>query len=182
MPGTITETQVPTGAWKADKLHSSIGFAVEHMGVSLFRGRFSDYDATLEITPEGRRLEGAARVNSVDVSDENLEAHLASPEFFDAQRTPELHFASTNLRVDGERLALTGELTIRGHTERLEATGTIRYVAQDIAGGERVGLALEATVDRRRFGLDWNAPLAGGGFALGTDVTLEVRLELTRGT
>jgi hypothetical protein len=65
--------------------------------------------------------------------------------------------------VDGERLALTGELTIRGHTERLEATGTIRYVAQDIAGRERVGPALEATVDRRRFGLDWNASLGRCG-------------------
>lgn len=181
MPATTTETQVPTGAWQVDRLHSSIGFAVEHMGVSLFRGSFTDFDATLDVTPDGARLEGAVRVDSVDVSDENLEAHLASPEFFDAQRTPELRFASSDLRVDGERLALTGELTIRGHTERLEATGTLRYVAQDIAGGERVGLALEATVDRRRFGLDWNAPLAGGGLALGTDVTLEVRLELTRG-
>lgn len=181
MADTITPTHVPTGAWQVDRLHSSIGFAVEHMGVSLFRGHFTDYDTTLEVTADGARLEGAARVDSVDVADENLEAHLASPEFFDAQRTPELRFSSTDLQVDGERLALTGELTIRGHTERLEATGTIRYVAQDIAGAERVGLVLEATVDRRRFGLDWNAPLAGGGLALGTDVTLDVRLELTRG-
>jgi polyisoprenoid-binding protein YceI len=179
MAGTLTEIQVPTGTWHVDRLHSSIGFAVEHMGVSLFRGHFTDYDATLEVGPQGARLDGAARVESVDVADENLEAHLASPEFFDSQRTPDLRFASTDLRVDGEELVLAGELTIRGHTEPLEATGTLRHVAQDIAGAQRVGIVLQATVDRRRFGMDWNAPLAGGGLALGTQVTLDVRLELT---
>lgn len=181
MADTITEIQVPTGIWQADKLHSSIGFAVEHMGVSLFQGAFDDYDATLEVSPDGAELRGSARVESVDVQDENLEAHLASAEFFDAERTPELQFASGDLRVDGERLALTGELTIRGHTERIEATGTLRYVAQDVAGQQRVGLTLETTVDRRLFGLDWQAPLAGGGLALGNDVTLDVRLELIEG-
>jgi polyisoprenoid-binding protein YceI len=113
MAGTLTEIHVPTGTWHVDRLHSSIGFAVEHMGVSLFRGHFTDYDATLEVGPQGARLDGAARVESVDVADENLEAHLASPEFFDSQRTPDLRFASTDLRVDGEELVLAGELTIR---------------------------------------------------------------------
>ena len=171
-------TAVPTGTWAADKVHSTIGFEVEHM-VSTFRGRFEDYDAQLV---DGK-LEGTVRVASVKVYDENLEAHLQSPEFFDAQLHPELRFESRALDVEGDgdgNVRLEGDLTIKGVTKPVTASGRYVYVAADMGGGERIGLALEATVDRREFGLDWNAPLPKGGFALGNDVTLQVALELVK--
>jgi polyisoprenoid-binding protein YceI len=169
-------TAVPTGTWSADKVHSSIGFEVEHM-VSTFRGRFEDYDVQLV---DGR-LVGTVAVPSVRVYDENLEAHLQSPEFFDAELHPELRFESRELAIDGDgNVTLEGKLTIKGTTRDVTGHGRYVHIEADMAGGERIGLALEATVDRREFGLNWNAPLPKGGFTLGNDVTLMVALELVK--
>ena len=169
-------TAVPARTWTVDKVHSSIGFEVEHM-VSTFRGRFEQYDAQLV---DGR-LEGRVPVASIKVYDENLEAHLQSPDFFDAERHPELRFESNELTVGDDGAArLEGELTIKGVTRPVTAEGRYVHVEADMGGGERIGLALETVVDRREFGLDWNAPLPKGGFALGNDVKLAVALELVR--
>jgi polyisoprenoid-binding protein YceI len=169
-------TAVPAGTWSVDKIHSSIGFEVEHM-VSTFRGRFEEYDVQLV---EGR-LEGTVPVSSVKVSDENLEAHLQSPDFFDAERHPELRFASRELTVaDDGAVTLDGDLTIKGTTIPVRGEGRYVHVEADMGGGERIGLALETVVDRREFGLEWNAPLPKGGFALADDVRLQVALELVR--
>jgi polyisoprenoid-binding protein YceI len=169
-------TAVPAGTWTVDKVHSTIGFDVEHM-VSTFRGRFEEYDVTLA---DGK-LEGTVGVASVKVYDENLEGHLQSPDFFDAERYPELRFESRELTVDDEgAITLEGDLTIKGTTKPVTGTGRYVHVEADMTGGERIGLGLEATVDRREFGLNWNAPLPKGGFALGNDVTLVVALELVK--
>jgi len=167
-------TAVPTGTWTVDKVHSSIGFEVEHM-VSTFRGRFEDYGAQLV---DGK-LVGTVAVPSVKVYDENLEAHLQSPDFFDVEAHPELLFESRELDIDGGgNVTLEGDLTIKGITKPATGRGRYSHVEADMGGGERIGLALEATIDRREFGLNWNAPLPKGGFALGNDVTLVVALEL----
>jgi polyisoprenoid-binding protein YceI len=169
-------TAVPAGTWTADKVHSSIGFEVEHM-VSTFRGRFEDYDTQLV---DGK-LVGTVAVPSVKVYDENLEAHLQSPDFFDAQLHPELRFESRELQIDEDgTVTLDGELTIKGTTKDVTVKGRYMHVEADMTGGERIGLRLEATVDRREFGLNWNAPLPKGGFVLDNDVTLVVALELVK--
>src|SRR4051812_40972524 len=96
---SITEQQtiaIPTGTWKADVVHSSVGFEVTYMGIGTFTGTVTDFDAELA---DGR-LRGAARIASVHTKDENLQAHLLSPEFFDAERHPEVTF--TTSRVEGE--------------------------------------------------------------------------------
>ena len=169
-------TAVPAGTWTVDKVHSSIGFEVEHM-VSTFRGRFEDYDVQLA---DGK-LTGTVAVASVRVYDENLEAHLQSPEFFDVQLHPELRFESRDLAIDDDgNVELEGDLTIKGITNPVTGRGRYVHVEADMGGGERIGLALEATVDRREFDLNWNAPLPKGGFVLGNDVTLVVALELVK--
>jgi len=167
-------TAVPAGTWTADKVHSTIGFEVEHM-VSTFRGDFEDYDAQLV---DGK-LTGTVAVPSVKVYDENLEAHLQSPDFFDAQLHPELRFESRELAIDDDgNVTVEGDLTIKGVTKAITAGGRYVHVEADMGGGERIGLGLETTVDRREFGLEWNAPLPKGGFVLGNDVTLTIALEL----
>lgn len=173
---TATQTQLPTGTWTVDKTHSTAGFEVGHQVVSTFRGRFHELDARLV---DGR-LAGAVRPESVDVHDENLAAHLRSPEFFDVEQYPEVRFESTSIDVaDDGSVTLEGDFTIKGTTKRLVATGHYMQVEADAFGNPRVGLTLGATIDRTEFGLNWNMPLPAGGFALDNDVRLIVALEFT---
>jgi polyisoprenoid-binding protein YceI len=174
-------TQIPVGSWNVDKIHSHVGFAVKHMVVSTFRGRFEDYDATLVSAEDGTlTLEGSVRADSIVVKDENLAAHLKSPEFFDTERHPEITFSSTLVRTEGGELIVDGELTIKGHTRPIEARGTITEPVVTLGDYVKLGVELEATVDRTEYGLDWNAPLPKGGFALENEVKLQVNLELLK--
>jgi polyisoprenoid-binding protein YceI len=158
-----------------DPIHSSASFAVKLMVVSTFRGRFENFDATLT---DGK-LVGTVDVSSIVVKDENLAAHLQSPEFFDAERHPELRFESTDIRRgEGNEVVVDGELTIKGITKPVEARGTLEGPAVTFGDVNKVGLTLEAIIDRTEFGLNWNAPLPKGGFALANDVKLIVELEL----
>jgi polyisoprenoid-binding protein YceI len=180
MAATTTHTLVPEGTWTLDPVHSSATFAVKHMVVSTFRGRFEDFDARLVAAADGAALHGTVKADSIVVKDENLAAHLKSPEFFDVERHPEITFVSTEIVRDGDDLAITGDLTIKGRTQRVHATGTIADPVVTLGDAEKIGLTLETVVDRNAFGLEWNAPLPKGGFALADDVKLTVELELVR--
>jgi polyisoprenoid-binding protein YceI len=176
---TVIE-QERTGSWQVDKIHSSAAFEVRHMAVSIFRGKFDELDASLSFFDGRPRIVGTVRVASVDVADETLKGHLQSPDFFDAERHPEISFVSTNVEQGaGDEISVEGDLTIRGHKERVTAAGTLSHVEADISGKERYGVTLATTVDRTHFGLDWNAPLPKGGVALENDVRLVVHLEFT---
>jgi len=179
---TATTQPIATGTWSIDKVHSHVGFAVKHMVVSTFRGRFEEYDGALTVGEDGApRLEGSVAVDSIVVKDENLAGHLKAPDFFDSERYPEIGFRSTAVRViDGGELEVDGELTIKDHTHDVIARGTITGPHEDIAGNEKIGVELETVVDRREFGLEWNAPLPKGGVAVDNDVKLQVSLELVK--
>jgi polyisoprenoid-binding protein YceI len=168
---------LPTGIWSADPIHSTVGFAVRAMA-GTFRGTFSDFDARLA---DGA-LRGTAEVSSVQVKEPNLATHLQGPDFFDAERFPQLSFKATDISRADDELAIAGELTLRGHTEPVQITGQINDPAPDPYGGERLGLQLEATVDRTRFGLNWNNRLPNGDPALADEVTIVVDLQLVRQT
>ena len=174
---TIQETRqaLPTGTWNADRVHSDLGFSIDYMART-FRGTFSRFAATVA---DGR-LEGEADVASVQVKDPNLEAHLQSPEFFDAERHPRLTFESHDARRSGDELTITGEITIKGHTEPVEIHGTISDPIVDPYGNERFGARLEATVDRTTFGVTWNNPLPSGEPALSNDVRIVTDLQFVR--
>ena len=177
---TQTKQKIPAGTYVADPVHSSVGFAVIHNGLSTFRGSFRSYEARL-VGGEEARLEGSVDVASLDVPDEQLKGHLLSPEFFDAQRYPQIRFSSTELDVDGDGAAkVRGELEVRGEKREVEASGRFAQLGADIAGSARVGLSLETTVDRRNFGLDWQAELPSGGEVLDYEVTIAVELELVK--
>ena len=173
---STTETQtLPAGTWSADRVHSTVGFAVEYMA-GTFTGTFSDFDARVS---DGV-LQGSAKVASVQVKDPNLEAHLQSPDFFDAERYPELTFRSTSIERTGNELRIEGEITIKGHTEPVELTGTVSEPIADPYGGTRYGLRLETTIDRDKFGVSWNNPLPNGEPALANEVVLTAELQLAR--
>ena len=131
----ITATSpIPAGTtWAVDPVHSTVGFAVKHMVVSTFRGRFEDYDATLTADEDGTlRLEGRVAADSIAVKDENLAAHLKAPDFFDTERHPYITFSSTLVRADNGELIVDGELTIKGNTRPIEARGTHHRAARDL--------------------------------------------------
>lgn len=173
---STTETQaVPAGTWSVDKVHSNVGFAVDYMA-GTFTGTFSDFDA---VVADGV-LRGSAKVASVQVKDPNLEAHLQSPDFFDAERNPELSFESKSIERHGDGVRIDGEITIKGLSEPVEITGVISEAISDAYGGERFGLTLEAVVDRDKFGVSWNNPLPSNEPALSNEVTITVDLQLSK--
>ena len=172
------EQAVPAGIWTVDPIHSSVTFAVTHNGVSTFRSGFERYGARLT-GGTAPSLEGTVDVAGIEIDEEQLKGHLLSPDFFDAERFPELRFRSTELSVDDDgAVRLLGELEIRGETREVEASGRFAQIGASIDGAPRVGLSLGATVDRRSFGLDWQAELPGGGEALDYAVSAAVELEL----
>ena len=171
-----TIQQVPAGTYGLDPVHSSFGFAVKHNGVSTFRGQFEKVDATLE---DGV-LVGTAQVESIKTAIPDLLAHLLTPDFFNAEVTPTVEFRSTDIRVaDDGSVEVDGDLTMRGVTKPVTATGTFAS-GVGIAGSEVAGFDLEATIDRRDYGLDWQAQLPSGGDVLAWDVKLQVHLELVK--
>ena len=177
---TTQTTQLPTGVWNADPVHSQIGFAIAYMG-GTFRGTFSPFEATLEVAEDGSaHLEGSTQVSGVKVQDPNLETHLQSPDFFDAERTPELRFTSDDVARNGEAVTIRGDLTIRGTTREVELRGTIEDGIVDGYGNDRVRLSLEGTVDRTQFGVSWNMALPSGEPALPSEVTLTGELSFVK--
>ncbi len=173
-----TKQLAPAGSWTADPVHSNVSFEVAYAGVNAFRGSFRDFSATLE----GQELEGSAKVASVDVKDEQLNGHLQTPDFFDAQRFPEITFKATKLhRLDDDRVVGEGELTIKGTTQPIQLEGVIAAApSTDPFGRERLGLKLEAAIDRTAYGVSWNAPNQSGGDYLGNDVKLSAELAFVK--
>ncbi len=178
-----TATQPLSGTFAADPVHSSFQFAVKHMKVATFRAGFEDVEARLTAGDDGIALEGRAKVESVTVANPpELREHLVnSTEFFDAGTHPEIVFASRSVDLAEDGTAtVEGELTIKGITKPLTATGTYQAPVQDPYGGVRSALELTATLDRREWDLNWQAPLPSGDDVLAWDVTLSVNLELVQ--
>jgi polyisoprenoid-binding protein YceI len=163
------------GTWTFNSTHSSASFSVKYL-VATFSGRFDEVDASLV---DGR-LSGSVAVDSISVKDENLAAHLRGPDFFDAEANPRISFDSGDISIDGDSVELEGELTLKGVTKPLHATGTVNGPTEDFMGNTRLGFVLETTIDRTAYGLDWNADLPKGGKALSNDVKLTVELEFHR--
>ena len=167
-------TEVPSGSWTVDSVHSVASFAVRHMMVGTFRGEFNEIDATLT---DGK-LVGKVKVASLQIKDENLKGHLFSPDFFDAQRYPEIVYESSSLTVNDGVLSSEGTITLKGTSTPVTATGRLAGPTVTLGDVEKIGLDLETTVNREAIGLQWNAPLPKGGVVLGKDVTISVTLEL----
>ena len=170
-----------SGTYRAHPVPSSFAFAVRHSGVFWYRGSLSDVAATLRADGDALALEGSARVDSISVAEPAaMRASVLGPEFFDAERHPQITFRSTAVRLaDDGRAEVDGELTIRGVTRPVTASG--HYAAPRASSfGEIAGLQLQTSFDRREFGFEWQMQLPGGGNAVGWDVEVDIDLLLTR--
>ena len=177
MGNTQTVTIAPAGTWQLDAVHSVVGFEVEYLG-GTFKGTFREIDATLVVADDAVSLEGSAKVASVDVKDENLAGHLQSPDFFDAERYPEIRFTATDISLDGEAVGVEGELTIKGVTKPVTLVGEFLGAGPGM-DGETPMLAASArtTIDRDEWGINWNMAVETGGFLVSKKVDLEIEVE-----
>ena len=175
-----TLTIAPAGTWSLDPVHSSVDFEVSYLA-GTFKGGFGEIGADLSVDADRATLEGTAKVASVDVKDENLSAHLQSPEFFDIEQYPELRFTAKDIRLDGDgKVSVPGELTIKGVTKPVAVTGTVTAPIVDPYGNERIGLNLTTRIDRTDFGVNWNNPLPNGDPSLANDVTILAELQFVK--
>jgi len=162
---------VPAGEWHLDPVWSSLEFEVQKLGLMTIKGRVPGFAGTIR-GGEAPSVEGTVDARSITTFDETRDGHLQSPDFFDTARYPELRFESTSVSGRADELVVEGDLTIRGITRPVVLTGRFVGETPDPWGNDRIGLELETTVDRTEFGLEWNAPLPGGGFLLPNDVVL----------
>jgi polyisoprenoid-binding protein YceI len=173
------QTSTITGTWNVDRGHSTLAFAVRHSGVATFRGEVGEFEGALDASGDEPRLVGTAKAATLSTGSPDRDAHLTAPDFFDAERHPELRFESTSFERDGEDVVVHGDLTLRGTTRPVELRGELVGPVVDAFGTARVGLELTGKVDRTDFGISWNAPLPGGDFLLSNTVKITASFSLT---
>ncbi len=172
---------VPAGTWKVDPAHSSLEFAVKHLVTATVKGRFTDFDAAIEVGDEGARAAAVVRTASIATHESDRDNHLRSPDFFDAERYPEIRFESTRIEhVDGSAFRVVGDLTIKGVSREVELEATFQGTWRDPWGNERVALAARGEIDRRDFGLTWNQLLEAGGVLVSDAVKLAIDVSAVR--
>ncbi|CAN5721700.1 YceI family protein [soil metagenome] len=181
---TQQQTELAAGTWNIDLAHSSAGFSVRHMMVSKVRGQFSAFDGAIVVAddPLASTVEATIEVESIDTRDPKRDAHLRSPDFFDAENYPQITFRSTGLETDGDDVKLNGDLTIKGVTRPITLAVEVGGVLQDPWGLTRAGFTASGTLNRSEFGLEWNAALETGGVVIGDKVTLDLDIEATLST
>ena len=169
------------GSFSADPFHSSIQFSVPFMRLGPFRARFGEFEAKLVADDSGVRLQGKAPAGSVSITDppQFREHVVESAEFFDAKSHPDVTFEAKPVRFgeDGS-VDVDGTLTIKGIARPVHATGTFRPTEDDPFGGVRAAIDLEAVIDRREWGMEWQQELPDGGDFLGYDVEMSIALIL----
>ena len=174
-----TASRIPTGEWEIDPVWSALEFEVTKLGLVRIKGRVTGFSGSI-VGGSSPSITGEVDASTITTFDETRDGHLESPDFFDTQRHPTLRFASTSVEQTGDELVVHGDLTIKGITRPVELRGTFAGSDNDPWGNERIGLELSGTVDRTAFGLQWNAPLPGGGFLLPNDVTLRATFAAIR--
>jgi polyisoprenoid-binding protein YceI len=166
---------VPQGRWVVDPSHSSVEFAVKHMGISTVRGRFTEFEGTLNVGNDlaGSRASGKVLVASISTNDDARDAHLRSADFFDADNYPEIAFQSTRIdAIDEESSQVFGNLTMHGVTREVKLEVVISGPEEDPWGNTRVGLEAVGVIKRSDFDMKFNQALGSGNLAVGDKVTI----------
>ena len=180
---STTTTIVPTGTWTADTAHSTIGFSVKHLGIATVRGSFGEFEGTLEIGDDlsSAKVKGSAKVDSIDTSEPQRDAHLKSADFFDAENHPELTFESTSVReIDGETFEITGDLTMHGVTKPITLKAEVQGTETDPWGNERVGLEITGKLERSDWNMKFNQALGSGNLMVSDTVKLALDISAVK--
>ena len=177
---TTTDTAIATRTYAIDKTHSELIFQVRHL-VTRVRGRFTDFDGTINLDtaiPERSSVNLSIKASTIDTSTADRDAHLRSDDFFAVEKYPTLTFSSTRVTRKTEELYdVTGTLSIRGVAKDVTLPVTFLGAAKDPWGNERVGFETEIAINRKDFGLTWNAALETGGFLVGDEVKISASVQ-----
>jgi polyisoprenoid-binding protein YceI len=178
---TLTESGART--WQLDTSHTNVEFAVKHLMISTVKGRFADVTGTVTADPENPQnfsLDIAIGTASIDTRQDQRDAHLRSPDFFDADKWPSIHFVGKRIEGDVQNdFTVIGDMTIRDVTREIALDVTNEGSVRDPWGNDRVGFSAKTKIDRRDFGLTWNAALETGGFVVGDEVKISIDAEFT---
>jgi polyisoprenoid-binding protein YceI len=180
---TDTTTIVPTGTWNVDPSHSSVNFAVKHMGIATVRGTFETYEGTLEIGADlaSSKAYGTVQTASVTTGEADRDNHLRSADFFNAEANPQLVFASKSITaVDDETFEIIGDLTINGVTKPITLKAEIQGTDTDPWGNARVGLEVTGQISRGDYGMTFNQALGSGNMLVADKVKLSLDLSAVK--
>jgi polyisoprenoid-binding protein YceI len=184
MSDTAATTETLTGTYKIDPAHSRIGFMARHAMVTKVRGSFNEFEGsgTLDAdNPANSKLELTIKAASIDTRHADRDAHLRSNDFFDMENYPEIHFVSTSVeKVDAENYKVTGDLTIKGVTQPVTVDFELTGPVKDPFGNQRIGLDGSAVVNRKDWGVNWNAALEAGGVLVSEKVNLEFEVSAVK--
>jgi len=183
MNSTATTTLIPTGTWTVDPAHSTVGFAVKHLGIATVRGRFEKFEGTLEIGDDlsQARAYGTAQVDSINTDEPARDEHLRSADFFGAESNPELRFESTAIRpLDEDTFEIEGDLTLNGVTNRVTLTADFQGAETDPWGNERVGIEVIGQIKRGDWNMTFNQALGSGNLLVGEKVTLNLDISAVK--
>jgi polyisoprenoid-binding protein YceI len=168
-------TAVPTGTWTVDPAHSTVEFQVKHMGIATVRGHFGTFAGKLDISGEGATATGTVDVASVDTNEPQRDAHLRSPDFFDAESYPQITFESTAIEaLDDEEFRITGNLTMHGITKEITLHAEVQGTDIDPWGNERVGLEVTGQLNRGDWDMKFNQALGSGNMLVSDKVKISL--------
>lgn len=163
-----------------DPTHSTIEFTVRHMMISKVRGRFAKFEGRIELAPGSdvpQTIGATIDVASIDTREEQRDNHLRSADFFESEKFPTLTFESTRTEGSAENFSIYGNLTIHGVTKEVVLSGSFEGRGSDPWGGQRVGYTANTTINRKDFGLNWNAALEAGGVLVSDEVKIELNVQ-----
>lgn len=172
-----------TTKWAIDPTHSEIGFKVKHMMFTNVSGKFTTYDATITTEDDDftkSSIEFSADIASIDTNNTDRDTHLKSADFFDADSYPKLTFVSSSLVKMGNDYELTGELTLHGVTKTIKLETEVSGLLKDPWGNTKVALNINGNINRKNWGLTWNAALETGGVLVSEEVKLNIELQLLK--
>ena len=169
-----------TTTWALDPAHSELGFSVKHMMFTKLNGTFDAFEASLESNEDftAATLKGKIEVASVNTRNEQRDGHLKSPDFFDVENHPAIEFAAENVSLTGG--TIPGTLTMRGVSKPVELHVEFHGTGKDPWGNTKAGVSFETKINRKDFGLNWNAALEAGGVLVGEDVTIRGEIQFAQ--
>lgn len=179
---TVDGSAVPAaGTWAIDPAHTEVGFTARHLMVSKVRGHFGDVRGEISVGEDVSDSTVKVEIDpaSISTGTPDRDQHLVSPDFLDVEAHPTISFVSTGVRPAGRNWILDGALTIRGITRPVELAVEFIGAATDPWGNAKAGFSASTEIDRRDWGLTWNAPLETGGVLVGEKVTIEIEAQLT---